>query len=100
MNIAIIYSNDNNKSTYYNKKETFNEDKSKTKQNKTKQKTKKQKNKQNKQTKQNIDPHTRTQNCFQLTSLLRIALIVHNSEDLYLTTRFTKSYLVGLGSQC
>ena len=96
MNIAIIYSNDNNKSTYYNKKETFNDDKSKTKQNKTKQKNEK----TNKHTKQNIDPHTRTQNCFELTSLLRIALIVHNSEDLYLTTRFMKSYLVGLGSQC
>ena len=68
----------------------------KAKQNKTKTKQ----NKTNKQTKQNIDPHTRTQNCFELTSLLRIALIVHNSEDLYLTTRFMKSYLVGLGSQC
>ena len=39
----------------------------KAKQNKTKTKQ----NKTNKQTKQNIDPHTRTQNCFELTSLLR-----------------------------
>ena len=53
MNIAIIYSNDNNKSTYYNKKEHLmmikaKQNKTKNK-NKTKQKTKnKQTNKQNK----------------------------------------------------
>ena len=46
-------------------------------------KTKENKKRKNKQTKQSIDPHTRTQNCFELTSLLRIALIAHNSEDLF-----------------
>ena len=46
-------------------------------------KAKQNKKRKNKQTKQNIDPHTRTQNCFELTSLLKIALIVHNSEDIF-----------------